>query len=133
MKIFKFAENKLSLQMNIEKFREYCLSLPYVTEDFPFDDDLLTFRVGNKIFACISMTVNDIATMKCDPEKALQLREEYSAIEGAFHWNKKYWNQIRFNEDVSDSLVFELVKHSYDEVWKKIPKKTKDELLKNVL
>ncbi|MCQ2974234.1 MAG: MmcQ/YjbR family DNA-binding protein [Bacteroidales bacterium] len=113
--------------MNIEKFREYCLSLPKVTEDFPFDEDLLVFRIHNKIFSAISMEKNNMAVMKCDPEKALDLREHYSAIEGAFHWNKKYWNQVHFNQDVSDTMIFELVSHSYNEVFNKLPKKLRDE------
>ena len=109
--------------MDIEKFREYCLSKPCVTEDFPFDEDLLTFRVCNKIFACIAMSNPELAVMKCDPERAVLLREQYSAIEGAFHWNKKFWNQIHFNSDAGDKLILELVDHSYDEVVKKLTKK----------
>lgn len=117
--------------MNIEKLREYCISLPFVKEDFPFDENTLAFRVCDKIFTCISMTDNDMAVMKCDPEKAIELRETYSAIEGAFHWNKKFWNQIRFNKDVSDVMILELAKHAYDEVWAKIPKKKRLELENN--
>ena len=114
--------------MDIEIFREYCLSKPCVTEDFPFDEDLLTFRVCNKIFACIAMSNPELAVMKCDPERAVLLREQYSAIEGAFHWNKKYWNQVHFNSDASDKLIFELVDHSYDEVVKKLSKKERETL-----
>ncbi len=114
--------------MNIEKFREYCLSKPHVTEDFPFDDDVLTFRICNKIFAVVSMSRPDMATMKCDPERAIDLREQFSAIEGAFHWNKKYWNQVHFNSDASDKLILELVDHSYDEVVKKLSKKEREEI-----
>ena len=114
--------------MDIEKFREYCLSKPCVTEDFPFDEDLLTFRVCNKIFACIAMSNPEHAVMKCDPERAIILRERYSAIEGAFHWNKKYWNQIHFGSDAGDKLILELVDHSYDEVVKKLTKKEREGL-----
>ena len=116
--------------MHIEQFREYCLSLPCVTEDFPFDEDLLTFRVCNKIFAGISMSKPDWAVMKCDPECAVNLRERYSDIEGAFHWNKKFWNQIHFNRGVGDKLILELVHHAYDEVVKKLSKKEREALLK---
>ncbi len=69
--------------------------------------------------------------MKCDPERAVNLREQYSAIEGAFHWNKKFWNQIQFNSGVSDKLILELVHHAYDEVVKKLPKKERETLLKS--
>ena len=72
--------------MNIEEFREYCLSLPNVTEDMPFDENVLVFRLHGKIFACVAMDRPDLATMKCDPEKAIELREQYNSIEGAFHW-----------------------------------------------
>ena len=114
--------------MDIEKFREYCLSKPCVTEDFPFDEDLLTFRVCNKIFACIAMSNPELAVMKCDPERALELREQYSAIEGAFHWNKKFWNQVHFNGDAGDKLILELVDHSYQEVVKKLTKKERESI-----
>ncbi len=69
-----------------------------------------------------------MAIMKCDPERAINLREQYSAIEGAFHFNKKYWNQIQFNGDVHDKLILELVDHAYDEVVKKLPKKEREKI-----
>ena len=107
--------------MNIEKFREYCLSKPCATEDFPFDDDVLAFRICNKMFAVVAMSRPNMAIMKCDPERAIDLREQFSAIKGAFHFNKKFWNQIDFDGDASDKLILELVDHSYDEVVKKLP------------
>ena len=66
------------------------------------------------------MSNPELAVMKCDPERALELRDQYSAIEGAFHWNKKFWNQIHFNSDCGDKLILELVNHSYQEVVKKL-------------
>ena len=80
--------------MNIESFRAYCLSLPETTEDMPFDETVVVFRLKGKIFACVGLDKPDLVCMKCDPERAIELREQYSSIEGAFHWNKKYWNQI---------------------------------------
>ncbi|MCQ2958666.1 MAG: MmcQ/YjbR family DNA-binding protein [Bacteroidales bacterium] len=115
--------------MNIEEFREYCLSLPNVTEDMPFDENVLVFRIFGKIFACISMENPDLATLKCNEEKAIELRAEYPCVEGAFHWNKKYWNQIWFNREVNDVLFKQLINHAYDEVWKKLPRKVKNNLL----
>ena len=111
--------------MNIEEFREYCLSLPNVTEDMPFDENVLVFRLHGKIFACVAMDRPDLATMKCNPEKAIELREQYNSIEGAFHWNKKFWNQVWFNRYADDTLIRSLVDHAYDEVYKKLPKKLK--------
>ena len=76
------------------------------------------------------MSNPELAVMKCDPERAVLLREQYSAIEGAFHWNKKFWNQIHFNSDAGDKLILELVDHSYDEVVKKLTKKEREALQK---
>lgn len=109
--------------MNIETFREYCLTLPLTTEDMPYDDTVVTFRLKGKIFAYICLDKPDFAAMKCDAERATELREQYGAIESAWHCNKKYWNQIAFNGDVCDDLLQELVRHAYNEVNKKLPKK----------
>lgn len=108
--------------MNIESIREYCLSLPLVTEDFPFDETTLVFRVLNKIFACLDLERPEWVTMKCNPDYALQLREEHSEIEGAWHWNKKYWNQVRLDGMLEDDFIQGLVRHSYSEVVKKLKK-----------
>ncbi len=118
-----FVPNSKPQNMNIETFREYCLSLPLVSEDMPFDDNLLAFRLKGKIFACVSMNHPDIVVLKCDPERAVELREQFVAVEGAFHWNKKYWNQISMQSDVKDNLLCELIQHAWNEVNKKLPKK----------
>ena len=110
--------------MNIESVREYCLSLPLVTEDFPFDEQTLVFRILGKIFACVDLERPEWVTMKCNADYALELREEHSEIEGVWHWNKKYWNEVMFDTDVPDELVYELIDHSLSEVLKKLPKKT---------
>ena len=109
--------------MNIESFRAYCLSLPETTEDLPFDETVLAFRLKGKIFACVGLDKPDLVCMKCDPERAIELREQYTAIEGAFHWNKKYWNQVWLNGDVDDTLLRQLIDHAWDEVNQKLPKK----------
>lgn len=117
--------------MNIEQLREYCLTLPLVTEDMPFGEDCLVFRLKNKIFACISLARNNIVALKCDPSYALILREEHSQIQGAFHWNKKYWNDVILDEGLESSMIHHLVCHAYNEVNKKLPKKDRVELLEN--
>ena len=109
--------------MDIELFREKCLALPYVTEDMPFDDTVVVFRLKGKIFGCITLDNHDLVVLKCDPERALELRAEYATIEGAWHWNKKSWNQILLDGSVPDSLIVVLIQHAYDEVNKKLPKK----------
>lgn len=111
--------------MNIETVREYCLSMPLATEDFPFDETTLVIRVMNKIFACIDLEKPEWVTLKCEPEYALELREHHSEIEGAWHWNKKYWNQINLYGSLDDELIKSMVRHSCSEVVKKLSKKEK--------
>lgn len=109
--------------MNVEQFREACLALPWVTEDMPYDDTVVAFRLKGKIFGCLMTDKPDYVVLKCDAERALELRERYSAIEGAFHCNKKYWNSIRLDGTVPDEVVADLVRHAYEEVNKKLPKR----------
>ena len=113
--------------MNIESTRDYCLTLPLVTEDFPFDERTLAFRVLGRIFACLDMERPEWITTKCDAERAIELRERHSEIEPAWHWNKKYWNEVHFDTDVPDELVLQLVDHSLDEVLRKLPKRLQTE------
>lgn len=113
--------------MNIETVREYCLSLPFATEDMAFGEDYLLLRVFGKIFACIGLVRPDYFTVKCDPDFALELRDKYSDIEPAWHWNKKYWNQVRLSGILSDELIKALIRHSYSEVVKKMPLRVRRE------
>lgn len=113
--------------MDVEIIREYCLSKKGVTESFPFDDISLVMKVMNKMFALIDLEEANSITLKCDPERAIELRERYSGIEGAYHFNKKYWNGVYFDADVDDKLIKELVDHSYEEVIKKFTKKMRAE------
>lgn len=108
--------------MNVETVREYCLSKKGATESFPFDDVSLVIKVMNKMFALIDLEGANSIALKCDPEKAIELREHYAGIEGAYHFNKKYWNSVRFDSDADDKLIKELIDHSYDEVIKKFTK-----------
>ncbi|MBJ2184620.1 MAG: MmcQ/YjbR family DNA-binding protein [Muribaculaceae bacterium] len=109
--------------MNIEAIRDYCLSLPETSEDCAFGEEHLLFRVCGKIFACISFQRAEYLTLKCDPEYALELREHYPEIEGAWHWNKKYWNQVLTSGRITDDFLQKLIRHSYNEVVKKLPKR----------
>ena len=116
------------MPMDIESCRAYCLSKPMATEDFPFDESTLVLRVKGKIFACLPLDKPTMVVLKCDPEYAVELRDHYIAIEGAWHWNKKYWNQISFDGDVQDDLLCDLIDHSYEQVVRKLPKKDRLEL-----
>lgn len=113
--------------MNIEEVREYCLSLPQATEDFPFDESTLAFRIEQKIFAMLDLENTQWFVLKCEPEYALDLRERYAEISGAWHMNKRYWNQLNLFATLPDELVKHLIRHSYNEVVKKLPRKVKDE------
>lgn len=113
--------------MNVETTREYCLSKKAVTECLPFDEYSLVMKVMDKMFALIDLEGANSISLKCDPEYAIELRERYSAIEGAYHFNKKYWNQVRFDGDADDQLVEKLIDHSYEEVLKKFTKKLRTE------
>ena len=101
--------------MNIEEVREYCLSLPQVTEDFPFDETTLAFRIERKIFAMIDLENTQWFVLKCEPTYALELRERHPEINGAWHMNKKYWNQLDLFGTLRDDLI------------KKLPHKVKEE------
>ena len=114
--------------MNIEDLREYCLSLKNVTEDMPFGDEYLIFRVFGKWFAVIPLNVPELkVNVKCDPALAIELRERYNSVEAAWHFNKKYWNSIYIEGDMDDESVKYWIRHSIDEVVKKLPKKMQEE------
>lgn len=109
--------------MNIEELREYCLSKPHCTEDTPFDETTLAFKVGDKIFALTNIeTIPTRVNLKCDPERAIELREDYpDVIIPGYHMNKKHWNTI-FVEEIEASIVEELVSHSYELVYNSLTK-----------
>lgn len=111
--------------MDTESIREYCLSLPLTTEDMAFGEDNLLFRVCDKIFACMAIDGTDYLALKADPDFALELRDRYSDIEPAYHWNKKYWNQLPLRRGLSRELIESLIRHSYSQVVAKLPKKIK--------
>jgi len=113
--------------MNVESVREYCLSKKAVTEAFPFDNSSLVIKVMDKMFALIDLESAEKIALKCDPEYAIELRERYNGVEGAYHFNKKYWNQVFFDQDVDEKMLKSLIDHSYDEVLKKFTRKLRAE------
>lgn len=112
--------------MNIESVRDYCLSLPMATEDFPFDETTLVFRVLGKIFAMVDLDDTEWFVLKCDPDYALELRDRHTEIAPAYHMNKKHWNQLNLFGMLPDELVQSLIRHSYNLVVSKLPRKLKD-------
>lgn len=119
--------------MNLETYYEYCFSKKGVTEHFPFDEDTLVFKVGGKMFALSSLSQWEkgapSVNLKCDPERAQELRAEYDAIEPGYHMSKVHWNTIAVNKDVHDALLKELIDHSYELVFKSLTKKNQNEII----
>ncbi len=114
--------------MNIEEFRDYCLSKNHVTESFPFDDKTLVFKVAGKMFALAGLEHHPTkASLKCEPEKALELREEYDEITPGYHMNKAHWNTVIIDGNLSHKLVRELIEDSYNLVVKGLSKKQQKE------
>lgn len=116
--------------MDIEFLREYCLSKPEVTEGTPFGPDTLVLKVCNKMFCLFSINEFKSVNLKCDPERAIELRAEYAGIRPGYHMSKVHWNTIDFDTDVNDKMVLELVDHSYNQVVKTLPKKERERLQK---
>ena len=111
--------------MNIEDFRNYCLQKKGVTESFPFGDDTLVMKVADKIFALANLEGDFRINLKCEPEKAVELREKYQAIQPGYHMNKQHWNTLEIYRGLSDKLVKELIDHSYNLVFENLPKSKK--------
>ena len=117
--------------MHIEQLRDFCMAKKGVTEHFPFDESTLVFKVMHKMFLLTGLNHWEKAeakiNLKCNPEKAVELRDEYEGIIPGFHMNKKHWNTVSVNtSDVSDDLVRELINHSYELVVKGLTKKQKE-------
>src|SRR5690606_24663141 len=115
--------------MDIEACRDYCLSLRGVTEELPFGPDNLVFKVMGKMFALISLdSVPLHISLKCDPDRAIELREEYDGlITGAYHMSKVHWNGVQA-QAIPPGLLKELIDHSYELVVQGLTKKQKTEL-----
>ncbi len=114
--------------MNIEEFRDYCLSKNQVTESFPFDEETLVFKVAGKMFALAGLEHHPVTvSLKCDPEKALELREEHEEISPGYHMSKMHWNTVIIDGGLSNKLIRELIDDSYNLVVKGMSKKQQKE------
>ncbi len=116
--------------MNIEQFHSYCLSLKGVEETFPFGEDTLVFKVMGKMFALTGLDAEEFSVnLKCDPDRAIELREEHpDDIHAGWHMNKNHWNTVRFENGLDTAFLKELINHSYDLVVKGLPKKDRGTL-----
>jgi len=113
--------------INIDKIREYCLKKKAVSESFPFDNDTLVFKVGGKMFALLSLNSDFGLNLKCEPDKAINLREQFNDITPGYHMNKEHWNTLNLNGKLKPELIFELIDHSYNLVKNSLPLKVKKE------
>lgn len=121
--------------MDIEEARDYALSLPGTTEDMPYGDDVVVFRVAQKIFMSIGLAHSDGSVLdphsepriavKCQPDWAVLLRDRYRAVQPAYHENKRHWNDIYLNQDMPQQEVERWIRHSYYEVLRKLPAKVR--------
>lgn len=115
--------------MDIEDIRARCLSKPGASEDFPFDEDTLVFRVLGKIFALTNLARHPLAiNLKCDPERAVELRAQYDAIAPGYHMNKRHWNTVTLDGTVPADLLAELLDHSYALVARGLTRAQRQEL-----
>jgi predicted DNA-binding protein (MmcQ/YjbR family) len=114
--------------MTLSEFREHCIRLPGFSEDLPFGPEVLAFRVGGKIFALMDVDLFVSVNLKCDPERAIELREQYPGITPGYHMNKQHWNTVLCDGSVPHKLLLELAEHSYTLVRASLPKKLRDGL-----
>lgn len=115
--------------MNIEDFRLHCLSFPGTSEGFPFGEETLVFKVAGKIFALASLDEEPFrVNLKCDPEKAIVLRDTYLAVVPGYHMNKQHWNTISMDGSIDDELLKTWVKDSYELVLSSFSKKKQAEI-----
>ena len=118
----------LNLNMDIETLREYCIQKKGVTESFPFGPDTLVFKVGAKMFLLTNLENPVSFNAKCDPERAIALRDEYEEILPGYHMSKVHWNTISLHGRLTDVQLKEFIDHSYELVYNSLSKKIKEEL-----
>ncbi|MEO0735155.1 MAG: MmcQ/YjbR family DNA-binding protein [Bacteroidota bacterium] len=113
--------------MTLDELRDYCLAKPATKETLPFGPDTLVFKAGGKMFALTGLDEADLrVNLKCDPERAIQLREQHEEIKPGWHMNKKHWNTVYIEDgDLRDDFIRELIDHSYTLVISSLPKKTR--------
>lgn len=114
--------------MNIEEYRNYCMEKKGVSEGFPFDEKTLVFKVMGKMFALTNVEIFVSVNLKCDPERALDLREQYYSVKPGYHMSKKHWNTITINGDATDEKIYEWINDSYNLVVKSLTKKLREEM-----
>jgi predicted DNA-binding protein (MmcQ/YjbR family) len=117
--------------MDIEAIRSYCLTKKGVEEGFPFGDTTLVIKVGGKIFVLINLEGDSSMNLKCDPDRAIDLREANPAIIPGYHMNKKHWNTVVLDGSLPKRLILEMIDHSYELVFQSLPLKLRLEIEQN--
>ncbi len=116
--------------MNVLEIREFCLSLPFVVEDLPFDDVTLVFKVMDKMFLLVDLVSVPLKiSLKATQEETIRLKEEYYFIQPGYHLNKKYWLTVELVDGIKNEFVYELIRKSYIEVVQKLPKYKQKKIL----
>lgn len=115
--------------MDLGTIREYCLKKKGVSEELPFGEDTPVYKVAGKIFLIALISTPVSINLKCDPEKAVELREQYDAVTPGYHMNKQHWNTVLLDGSIPDKLIFEWIGHSYNLVAESLPKKDKIRIL----
>lgn len=114
--------------MNIEELYHFCLSVPGAEASSPFGETTIVMKVCGKMFALIPLDRDEVSvSLKCDPIKAQELRQQYSSVTAAYHMNKKYWNTIRLDNTMKDETIKFWIRHSVEEVLKKLPKRIQND------
>lgn len=113
--------------MHLDTFRDLCLALPHATEGQPFGPDVLVFKVGGKMFALLSLDV-PAASMKADPERAVEQRERYAGVAPGYHLNKRHWNTVDLQGDVPATVIEALLGDSYRLVWAGLSRRLRESL-----
>ena len=117
--------------MDLEQFREYCLSKVAATESTPFGEGVLVFKVAGKIFALAALDeIPATVNLKCDPDLALELRDRYEQVRPGYHMNKKHWNTVEIDSGVPEAELRKMIEHSYDLVVRALPKAQRDQLIR---
>jgi len=106
--------------MDIESLRDYCIAKPEAEESFPFGEQTLVFKAKGKIFLLASLDSDPLQfNVKCDPDKAIELRDQYDSVQPGYHMNKKHWNTVIADGSLSNKLLKEMIDDSYNLVTKK--------------
>jgi predicted DNA-binding protein (MmcQ/YjbR family) len=115
--------------MDLEKFREYCLSKITTTESMPFGEGVLVFKIVGKMFALAALDeIPTTVNLKCDPDLAFALRDQYEQVQPGYHMNKKHWNTVEIDSGIPDAELRKMIDHSYELVVQGLPKKAREKL-----